>query len=186
MSEKNQRLVCGIGINDYQNCEDHIRSVWHDMITRSYSIKLHNRYPTYIGCSVDPSWHRLSNFRTWFLQTNYKPGLQLDKDITNRGNKIYGPSNCSFVSGRINKLIIGNGRGSYKVGVYFNKFSDKFMAYCNVNSKRKHLGYFDTETEAFLAYKSFKEANIKVVAKEEYQLGNCTKEVRDALLGWII
>lgn len=184
----NDKLVAGIGINDYPKCEIYIQQTWNNMLKRCYSSKFHALQPTYIGCSVDPSWHNLSNFREWFLQSNYKLGLQLDKDITNRTNKVYGPNHCSFVSGRINTLITdcGRSRGQYKVGVYYNKPAGKFLAQCNINGKQKHIGYYSTETEAFQAYKKFKESHIKVVAEEEYQLGNCTKEVRDALMDWKI
>lgn len=185
---KEKRSVVGVGINDYPDCEKHIRSIWNNMLERCYSQKVQTQNPTYMGCSVDPVWHKLSEFRKWFLQSNYKPGLQLDKDITNIGNKIYGPDNCSFVSGRINKLIIdrGNARGLYKVGVCFHKSVGKFSAQCNINGKLKHIGYYNTEEEAFQAYKSVKETQIKIVAVEEYVQGNCTLEVRDALMEWEI
>ena len=38
------------------------------------------------------------------------------------------------------------------------------MASCAVNSKRQHLGLFNTPQEAFAAYKPFKEALCKQLA----------------------
>lgn len=186
VSMKEQKLVAGVGINDYKNCEHIILSTWNRMLVRCYNRKCREKYPTYINCSVDSSWHKLSGFRTWFLQSNYKPGLALDKDIINRGNKIYSPYNCSFVSQRINQLIVDRrgARGKYLIGV--SRKGVGYQSTCNFGKTTKYIGYFDTETEAFLAYKTFKEAHIKVVAEEEYLNGNCTKEVRDALLAWII
>jgi hypothetical protein len=37
-------------------------------------------------------------------------------------------------------------------GYYWHKHSKKWMAYINVNGKKKHLGYFDTEAEARDSY----------------------------------
>ena len=72
-------------------------------------------------------------------------------------------SACVFVPHEINSFFIdcGNARGEYPIGVYFNKTSGKFQAYCTVNSKQQHLGYFNTPEEAFAAYKPFKEALCK-------------------------
>ena len=50
------------------------------------------------------------------------------------------------------------------LGVYFHKASGKFKAQCKVNGKRQHLGYFNTNEEAFAAYKPFKEALCKQLA----------------------
>ena len=38
------------------------------------------------------------------------------------------------------------------------------MAYCAVNGKRQHLGYFNTPQEAFAVYKHFKEDLCKQLA----------------------
>ena len=58
----------------------------------------------------------------------------------------------------------GNDRGDTPVGVCFDKQNGKFRAQCKVNSKQQHLGYFDTQQEAFAAYKPFKEALCKELA----------------------
>ena len=71
-----------------------------------------------------------------------------------------------FVPQEINSFFIdsGNARGEYPLGVYFHKASGKFKAQCKVNGKRQHLGYFNTNEEAFAAYKPFKEALCKELA----------------------
>ena len=43
---------------------------------------------------------------------------------------------------------------------------NKFIARCNTLDKRKNLGVFSTEEEAFNKYKTFKEKYIKQVADE--------------------
>lgn len=76
---------------------------WKAMLYRCYGEISINSYPTYIGCSVDKSWHNFQNFAEWY-EDNYpksksKNGnrYELDKDIKFSGNKIYGPKTCIFV-----------------------------------------------------------------------------------------
>ena len=90
----------------------------------------------------------------------------LDKDLLFVGNKTYSETACVFVPQEINSFFTdsGNTRGEYPVGVSFYKQTGKFMAYCAVNSKRQHLGYFDTPEEAFAVYKPFKENLCKQLA----------------------
>ena len=73
---------------------------------------------------------------------------------------------CVFVPQEINKFFNehGNARGEYPLGVYFDKRAGKFKAYCTVNGKLQHLGYFNTPQEAFAVYKPFKENLCKQLA----------------------
>ena len=71
--------------------------IWQSMHQRCYDHKLHDKYPTYIGCFVCEEWHDFQIFSEWF-ELNYKDGLHLDKDIKVKGNKVYSPSTCLFVS----------------------------------------------------------------------------------------
>ena len=95
-------------------------------------------------------------------------GWQLDKDILVKGNKLYSKDACCFVPLEVNLLLIkrDNHRGEWPVGVDFHKASGRFRAKLRINGKRKHLGYFTTPDEAFFAYKTAKEAQIKVVAEK--------------------
>lgn len=74
------------------------------MFSRCYSLAYQRRQPTYVGCTVDPAWHKLSDFKVWFDE-NYRPGYQLDKDILVPGNKVYGPDTCVFVPQRLNLTV---------------------------------------------------------------------------------
>ncbi len=93
-------------------------------------------------------------------------GWALDKDIIQKGNKLYSKDTCCFVPAEVNHLLVKSDRirGEYPVGVCFHKAAGKFMAYLNINGKRKYLGCFPTPEEAFQVYKLAKEAQIKVVA----------------------
>lgn len=114
-------LVCGVGVND-ANYITHIKknnkrvwicpfySKWEKMLERCYSLKYHKRNPTYIGCSVTPEWLYFSKFRLWMENQKWE-GLQLDKDLLVKGNKVYGPNTCCFLPNAINTLF---GHGNKK------------------------------------------------------------------------
>ena len=140
---------------------------WKGMLERCYDKNLHNKRPSYIGCTLDSKWMCHQNFALWFIE-NFNPetmdGWHLDKDILVKGNKIYSPETCCFVPQEINLLFAKrqNNRGEYPIGV--SKSGNKFMSKISINGERKYLGTFDTPEEAFQAYKTAKEKYIKEVA----------------------
>jgi hypothetical protein len=79
-------------------------------------------------------------------------GLQLDKDLLVRGNKVYSPETCVFVSRQVNLFLIdrGNNRGEYKIGVCWSKRNSKFKAQCRnpYTNKQEYLGLFESEEES--------------------------------------
>tara|TARA_R110000787_G_scaffold34560_1_gene89387 strand:- start:260 stop:907 length:648 start_codon:yes stop_codon:yes gene_type:complete len=77
--------------------------VWKGMFWRCYSETFQKRQPTYIGCSVSSEWHNYQVFAEWFY-ANYTKGLHLDKDIKVRGNRVYSPDLCLFVTQKENNL----------------------------------------------------------------------------------
>lgn len=128
---------------------------WKSMLQRCYSAKEQERHPTYVGCSVCEEWLRFSNFRAW-METQDWEGKELDKDLLFRGNKIYSPDNCVFIDRKINLFLTEHSTacGPYAIGVY--KQRNKFIAQCGDGVKRRYVGSFNTETEAHLAWLSFK------------------------------
>ena len=92
--------------------------------------------------------------------------MQLDKDILNKGNKIYSPNSCIFVPTRINQLFAKADalRGDFPIGV--SRSGNKFRTRLHILNGEKYLGTFNTPEEAFYAYKTFKEQYIKEVAEE--------------------
>ena len=93
--------------------------------------------------------------------------MELDKDILNKGNKVYSPDTCVYVPQSINSLFTKSDkvRGEYPIGVYKQK--DKYVAQLNKgNGKQIYLGSYSTPEEAFQAYKQAKEEYIKEVANE--------------------
>lgn len=165
------KLVFGIGINDadyvvqkmetngYMNGKRKYKLVWEcpyyrawtGMLKRCYSTKYQERQPTYKGCNVAEEWLRFSSFRRW-MEVQEWEGLQLDKDILFKGNKVYSKEKCVFVTSTVNTFTLdcGAARGEWLIGVYWNKRFGKFMSRCRnpFTKKREHLGYFTCEEEA--------------------------------------
>lgn len=171
---KTKKLVCGVGINDadYVVKKFEITDVggkrkqkrvwrcayyqtWKDMLVRCYDAKYQERHPTYTGCTVATEWHTFSNFRAWMEKQDWE-GLQLDKDLLIKGNKVYSAETCVFVSQTVNKFANDHGasRGEWLIGVNWHKQAGKFRAQCRIpfSGEREHLGLFTCEVEAHEAW----------------------------------
>jgi len=139
-----------------------------NMLERCFSEKYKQKHPTYEGVTCSKDWLSMTKFIEDVSQMKGfgLSGWELDKDIIQKGNKLYSKDTCCFVPAEVNSLLVkrDNSRGEWPVGVYFDKATGKFKARLNINGKRKHLGYFNTPEEAFQVYKLAKEAHIKVVA----------------------
>jgi hypothetical protein len=94
-----------IGIGDHKTRingkPSKVYNVWVSMIQRCYSEKCQVTNPTYKDCTVCDEWHNYQLFAKWFYDNHIK-GYHLDKDIKNKGNKIYSPENCLFASQKEN------------------------------------------------------------------------------------
>ena len=170
-------------IKDIKDKYKRIYKRWYDMHYRCYSDKLHERYPTYIGCEVCEEWHEFNNFLKWYQENYYEilsQKMDLDKDILQKGNKIYCPEYCIFVPHEINTMFVNgkNNRGDYPVGVSWDNSKNRFRA----EVKGKKLGSFKTVESAFTAYKIEKEKQIKELAKK-YR-GQIQDGLYDAMMHW--
>lgn len=136
---------------------------WQNMLERCYDEKCQQRQPTYKECTVNERWHNFQVFAKWH-EENYKEDYVLDKDILIKGNKIYSPETCCFVPQEINGLFTKSNstRGDYPIGVY--KLGAKFRADLSINNNQLYLGMYTTPKEAFQAYKTAKEMEIKRLA----------------------
>ena len=140
--------------------------IWHSMLMRCYDPKLQEREPTYKGCAVEEHLFNFQNMGKWLDENYYEvPGekMHLDKDILNKGNKIYSKETCIFVPERINTLFTkrDNDRGDCPIGVS-DLPSGNYQAYCNNGyGKQVYLGVYSTKEEAFRVYKEYKEKLIK-------------------------
>jgi hypothetical protein len=75
---------------------------WMRMLGRTYSSSYKEKFPTYKGVTTCDLWHNFQNFAAWF-DLNYIEGFHLDKDIKIKGNKVYSPEACLFVSPKENQ-----------------------------------------------------------------------------------
>ena len=144
---------------------------WYSMLKRCYDKEFHKKNPTYKDCSVCKEWHCFQNFAKWCEDNYYEidgERMCLDKDILEKGNKIYSPNTCIFVPEKINTLFTKrkSERGNFLIGVFFHKKYNKFSSSVNKNGNHKFLGYYKTELDAFKAYKKEKENVIKEIADE--------------------
>ena len=161
-SISSRKLVFGVGVNDSDymvkpkvngkklTCLYYER--WHAMIGRCYSSKYQERQPSYKGCSVCDEWLLFSNFRSWMMSQDWQ-GLELDKDIKIKGNKIYSPDTCLFIPRSLNGLLCNSEskKGKYPQGVTLSK-RVHFLARIRCEGKLTYLGSFKKPEEASQAY----------------------------------
>lgn len=159
---------------------------WSHMLQRCFDNKLKERQPTYEGVTCCGRWLCFANFLEDFeiLKQEYNwskdEKLNLDKDILNKNNKIYSLENCILVPDWINSLFTKNDakRGKCPIGVSYHKGAKKYRAQCSINGKNTRIGYYSTVEEAFYAYKTAKEQEIKRIANECVSKGYITKDSR--------
>lgn len=162
--QKRKRLVFGIGINDSiapvyelkngKRARTPAYRCWVDMLKRCYSDRYHLLQPTYANCTVCDEWLIFSRFKEWFDTQHKEPGWQIDKDLLCVGNKIYCPDFCVFVPRQLNLFFNDKAArsGDCMLGVDWDR--GKFRAKCHnpFTRKQEHLGYFDSEHEAHMAW----------------------------------
>ena len=145
--------------------------LWHSMLRRCYNDTYQKKQPTYKDCEVSDNFKNYEYFYEWcHNQIGFGiEGFELDKDLLVKGNKVYSESACVFIPKEINLALIKctASRGEHLVGVYWCKTAKAFVARVNKNKgKREYLGLFNTEIEAFNAYKTAKESFIKEQAEK--------------------
>ena len=160
---KYQPTINGVNTKEY--------ALWHSMLRRCYSDTYKKKYPTYEGCKVSNKFKNYEYFHEWCNnQIGFSnDGWQLDKDLLTKGNKVYSEDSCIFIPQDINLLLTKctASRGEHLIGVCWCKQGKAFKARVRRNKgKREHLGYFNTELEAFNAYKTAKESFVKEQANK--------------------
>lgn len=188
--------VCGVGFNDsLVSVFVSGRTVWQydlwvSILKRCYQKNTRCKNEAYKGVTVCDEWLSFANFFGWLnKEVGYrgKPvGMELDKDLIIKGNRVYSPEACSFVPSCVNTLLISCkvARGEWPVGVCFHKNNGWFVARLNCYGVVKHLGNYSTPEDAFAVYKIAKEAHIKVVAIQHKDV--LKPAVFESLMGWEI
>ena len=168
--------VCGVGITGakYPSKINGVRTkeygLWKRMLERCYSDAFKNKCPTYTDCEVSENFLHYEYFYEWcheqigFSNEGDENPFHLDKDLLIKGNKVYSETTCVFLPQEINKILTKRttSRGEYLIGIYWSKTHKAFKAQVGKNKGgREYLGYFNTELEAYNAYKTAKESFIK-------------------------
>ena len=164
-------------------------ALWCHMLERCYSNTYKKKQPTYEGCEVSENFKYYEYFYEWCNeQIGFgNEGWQLDKDLLTKGNKVYSETTCVFLPNEINSLLTKRTslRGNHLIGVYWHKTANAFKAQVNKGKgKREHLGYFNTEIEAFNSYKQAKESFIKEQA--EKWKGKIDERAYEALMNYTV
>jgi hypothetical protein len=184
-----KNLIYGVGVNDYAGVvkENGVLMpayhCWCHLLERCYDEKALNKRPGYRDVYVADEWLQFTQFKAWY-DSNYRDGYVLDKDIIIRKNRIYSPDACAFVPVHINNIILDTkaARGNCPIGITFRKDVNKYSARVTQYGKRVYLGHFESQLDAFAAYKKEKEQHVKDVAYDYYSKGMIGKRVYDALL----
>lgn len=156
-----------IGEGEYSSKSDGKTSVeyniWSAMMVRSYDPNYHEKFPTYIGCSVSKYFLNYQNCAKWLNeQPNFgRKGFVLDKDLLVRGNKTYSPETCCIIPQEINSFLAvrPSSNPDLPVGVTISRYG-KYLA----KFSKTPLGSFKTLDRAFRAYKEAKEYKAKQLA----------------------
>jgi hypothetical protein len=183
------KSLCGVGYfgeGDFKSTINKNKTkhyyTWTNMIKRCYIEESRQNQPTYSECSVIEEWHNFQVFAQWF-EDNCIENFALDKDILQKGNKVYSPETCCFVPQEINNIFTKTNilRGELPIGV--GKENGRYKASIKTKEssvkKNRYLGGYNTIEEAFQAYKTAKEDYLKEVA-DNYK-NRITKETYNAL-----
>lgn len=144
---------------------------WRNLLLRCYDAYRINEFPTYKDCLVEEYLYNFQNFVQWYKENYYEcdgEKMHIDKDILEKGNKIYDRLHMIFVPERINTLFVkcDASRGDLPIGCSLHQ--GKIRVTCSTLEGQKYLGTFPLNRpfQAFYTYKIFKEKYIKQVADE--------------------
>lgn len=177
---KKNKLIYGLAINDLERNVYNIidgKTVrcpiyhhWKEMLKRCFCPVYHSKEPTYLQCTIDPAWLRLSNFEKWVVRQDWE-GKHLDKDLLVMGNKEYGPDTCIFLPKALNNFLTDRvlKRGEYPLGVSWHKGTQKYQAQCSnpFTGQRGYIGYYDNVEDAHLAWKQKKHEYALIYAEQQ-------------------
>jgi hypothetical protein len=170
--------------------------IWFGILQRCYDQTTQEAHPTYKSCYVSNEWLYFPNFYEWLhSQSNFQHWndsgngeWHIDKDILFKRNKVYSSSTCCLVPREVNVLFCkaDGKRGNYCIGVTYHLRDHVFEAHCKnpIIKKSVYLGRYNTEIEAFTAYKNYKEKMIKAIAEKEYKNGFITKCCYEAMMNY--
>ena len=189
-----RELCYGVGINDVMIpffTRTRTWKTWNGIIRRT-----DNRDPkwineqnktSYLGCTLDPRWYKLSVFKEWIEQWDDYENKEIDKDILIPGNLEYGPDTCLMVRREINAWFKPHAtKGELPRGVTWNSHWKRngtgkpYRAQITpIGGKRTHLGHYDTIEEASAVFQSARKKELKILMESETD-----ERVRNAVMNY--
>lgn len=146
--------------------------LWSGMLERCYSSNYQEKFPTYIGCTVDKQWYNFQEFAEWCQwQKGFKEkDYHLDKDILSCSVKLYSPLTCCFVHKDINTFLNVNTsqRGMNVIGIY--EHCNKYIPRINYKLTGKiRAKACETPEEAFGIYRDWKIECVKILLEIHHE-----------------
>lgn len=174
---KKTKKLYGVGENDFkqsiQNVDGKIiwqYRLWANILFRCYK---EDKCIGYRKNTIDEKW---LSFNCFYNDINKIPfneryethSYQVDKDILSKGLHHYSNDTVCFIPQQLNKILTlrTNARGQYKLGVSFDKKSNKFRAQINKNGKRYVIGWYDNQDDGYKAYCDAKNVYINEIANQ--------------------
>lgn len=185
----NNPRVQGVGYygqGDYKTKVNHKHTLeyadWRAMLVRCYS----GRYPSYEGVTVCEEWHNFQNFAAWARDNGIREDYALDKDILEKGSKIYSPSTCCYVPIDINGFIRRERYNNLPLGVdeVQRPSGTVYRSQGREGGKNMCYGIFNNVKDAFLVYKINKERSAKALAVKYKE--DLPSEVINALYNYTV
>ena len=171
-----ERVIAGVGLLDIEvSSYNPIYRRWVSLLGRCYNESSLVRAPSYRDKDVCQEWFLFSNFKAWMEQQDWE-GLELDKDILIKGNKLYSPEACVFVPDYVNSALClsDRARGQYPVGVVYHKKDKVYRAHIKSLGVRKDLGSYSTPECAHQSWQKAKVVELENIISR-YSMESCFK-----------
>lgn len=144
---------------------------WIGMLHRTYYESQTKTRPSYNGVTVSEEWFIYKNFERWYLSQIIES--EVDKDLKYPiNNRLYSPETCLLIPRNLNGFLIGlfsTGTTLKGSQCYRNRAGTKvWKAQINNQDKKGalHIGWFYTEEDAHLAWKTVKLGRCLELSKE--------------------
>lgn len=156
------KKVYGVAYNDVPGSSMQSKAIytaWYGMLTRCFSEKYRQKYPTYSECTVAAEWLKYSEFYDWAVWQHHD-GMHLDKDILVPGNKHYSPDTCVFIPHWLNSFVSNMKKKPRDLPMGVHRSRNKFGARFGCRGTGVFIGSFATAEEAGAAYMAYRAPEI--------------------------
>jgi uncharacterized protein YneF (UPF0154 family) len=172
------KSLCGIGYSgegEFMMVVNGVKTreykIWNSIMRRCYDNTLPKKTKIYDNVYVCDEWHNFQNFAKWYRENYYEiknEKMCLDKDILIKGNKIYSPETCCIVPAFINSLFLAENPNISKKHLkgVSKMIGNKYSSSIKMKNKFHHIGCFEREIDAHLAYIKTKCEYAKSVAEK--------------------